>query len=238
MADPAVHLHLHPSVRLGVVGGADLPHLALQPEQRAGHRQRRAPLTGTGLGGQLGDALGGVVVRLGHRGVRLVRPGRADALVLVEDLGRRGQRLLQPVRPDQRRRPPERGRSPVPARGSRSTARSLTSCMISASGNSGARSCGPSGSRVPGCRAGGRGFGQVGGQVVPVGRDLRRDHHGIGLGRAHEGYSLLAKAASKAASGTVMAFSSTDERRGPREHRADGPCRRPPTRWRWARRSR
>ena len=48
-----------------------------------------------------------VVVRLRHGGVRLVRPGRADALVLVVDPRRRVERLLQPVRPEQRRGPPQ-----------------------------------------------------------------------------------------------------------------------------------
>ena len=48
----------------------------------------------------------GVVVRLRHGGVRLVRAGGRDALVLVVDPRRRAERLLQPVRAVQRRRPP------------------------------------------------------------------------------------------------------------------------------------
>ena len=40
-----------------VVGDADHEHLALQPEQPAGERQRRAPLPGAGLGRELAQAL-------------------------------------------------------------------------------------------------------------------------------------------------------------------------------------
>ena len=54
----------------------------------------------------LRDALGRVVVRLRHGGVRLVRAGRRDALVLVVDPGRGAERLLEAVRPEQRRGPP------------------------------------------------------------------------------------------------------------------------------------
>ena len=48
-----------------------------------------------------------VVVRLRDRGVRLVRPGRGDPLVLVVDPRRGVQRLLQPARPVQRGGPPQ-----------------------------------------------------------------------------------------------------------------------------------
>ena len=100
-------LHHHPAVRLLVVRRPHLPDLALQPELRAGERQRGAPLARPGLGGELPDPGLRVVERLRHGGVRLVRPGRRDALVLVVDPGRRAERLLQPVRPVQRRRPPQ-----------------------------------------------------------------------------------------------------------------------------------
>ena len=103
----AERLHHDPAVRLLVVGRADLPHLALEAEQRAGEGQRGAPLAGAGLGGELPDPGLGVVVRLRHGGVRLVRAGGRDALVLVVDPRRRAERLLQPVRPVQRRRPPQ-----------------------------------------------------------------------------------------------------------------------------------
>ena len=45
-----------PPVRLLVVRRPDLPHLALEPEQRARERERRAPLAGAGLGRQLPHA--------------------------------------------------------------------------------------------------------------------------------------------------------------------------------------
>ena len=62
---------------------------------------------GAGLGGQLPDAGPGVVVGLRHRGVRLVRAGGRDALVLVVDAGRGAERLLEPVGPVQRGGPPQ-----------------------------------------------------------------------------------------------------------------------------------
>ena len=94
------------AVRLRVVGRSDLPHLALKVVQRAGEGQRRAPLAGAGLGGELGRALLLVVVRLRHGRVRLVGAGRRDALVLVVDARRGAERLLELVGAVQRRRPP------------------------------------------------------------------------------------------------------------------------------------
>ena len=102
----AERLDHHPAVGLLVEGGADLPHLALEAEQGRGEAQRGAPLAGTGLGGELADAGLRVVVRLRHRGVHLVRPGRADALVLVVDARRRAEGLLELVGTVQRRGPP------------------------------------------------------------------------------------------------------------------------------------
>ena len=46
-------LHHRAAVGLLVVARADHPHLALEPEQLAGERQRRAPLAGAGLGREL-----------------------------------------------------------------------------------------------------------------------------------------------------------------------------------------
>ena len=103
----AERLDHHLAVGLLVVRRPHLPDLALQAELRARERQRRAPLPGTGLGGQPPDARLRVVERLRHRGVRLVRAGRRDAFVLVVDPRRRAERLLQPVRPEQRARPPQ-----------------------------------------------------------------------------------------------------------------------------------
>ena len=121
MADAAVGLHLESAVRLGVEGRANLPHLHLETEQRAGERQRRAPLTRTGLGGELGGALEGVVVGLRHSRVRLVRSDRADALVLVVDPCRCAEHPLEPVCAHQRRRAATCRRSRGPSRGSRCT---------------------------------------------------------------------------------------------------------------------
>jgi hypothetical protein len=49
-----------------------------------------------------------VEVGLRHGGIGLVRTGRRNAFVLVEDLGRRAQHLLQAQRAAQRRRAPQR----------------------------------------------------------------------------------------------------------------------------------
>ena len=69
-------LHHRAAVGLLVVARADHPHLALEPEQLAGERQRRSPLAGAGLGRELLDPGLGVLVRLGDGGVRLVRARR------------------------------------------------------------------------------------------------------------------------------------------------------------------
>ena len=100
-------LHHRAPVRLLVVGGPDHPDLAVDAVLRAGERQRAAPLAGAGLGGEPLGALGRVVVRLRDGGVRLVRPGRGHALVLVVDARGRVQRLLQPARAVQRGGPPQ-----------------------------------------------------------------------------------------------------------------------------------
>ncbi len=78
-------LHQDAAVRLALVGVADLPHLAGLAEDLRGERERRSPLAGPGLGGEPHAALLGVVVRLRHRRVGLVRADGALALVLVVD---------------------------------------------------------------------------------------------------------------------------------------------------------
>ena len=102
----AVGLHQRAAVGLLVVRHAHHEDLDLDAEQRAGEGERRAPLAGAGLGGDLLDAGLLVVERLRHRGVGLVAAGGRDALVLVVDLGRRLQRLFQPARAEQRRGAP------------------------------------------------------------------------------------------------------------------------------------
>src|SRR5919201_3022851 len=94
-------------VRLLLVRDLDHVDLALEPDQPAGERERASPLPGAGLGREAGAAFLLVVVRLRHRGVRLVASGRADSLVLVEDPRARADRLLEAVRTEERRRTPE-----------------------------------------------------------------------------------------------------------------------------------
>jgi len=77
----------------------DAEHLA-----RQGHRG--APLAGTRLGGQAGDADHLVEEGLRHGGVDLVRTGRADAFVFVVDLRRRAEHLLETAGAEHRRRAP------------------------------------------------------------------------------------------------------------------------------------
>ena len=102
-----VDLHHRAAVRLRTVRRGDLPDLAVDPELGAGERQRRAPLAGAGLRRQLPDAVLVVVVGLRHRRVGLVRAGRADPFVLVEDLRRGVEQPLESPRPVQRARPPQ-----------------------------------------------------------------------------------------------------------------------------------
>ena len=80
-------------VRLLVVRHPDHADVDLEAEDPAREGERRAPLTGARLGREALDALLLVVVRLRDGGVRLVRAGRRDALVLVVDARRRLERL-------------------------------------------------------------------------------------------------------------------------------------------------
>jgi hypothetical protein len=77
-----------------------LAHLAVEAEEAAGEGQRAAPLAGAGLGDHVLHPRRGVVPRLRHGGVGLVRPRRAGPLVLVVDLRRRAEQLLQPPGPE------------------------------------------------------------------------------------------------------------------------------------------
>ena len=67
---------------------------------------RRAPLSGAGLGGQVLDALFVVVVGLRHGGVGFVRTRGRHAFVLEKDLRGRSEGLFQPRRAHERRRAP------------------------------------------------------------------------------------------------------------------------------------
>ena len=99
---------LHHAAPVGLLVVAHLDHVddALEVEHLAGHAEGAAPLAGAGLGGEALGAVELVVVRLRDGRVALVRAGRADALVLEEDLGRRVERLLEAGGADQRRGPP------------------------------------------------------------------------------------------------------------------------------------
>ncbi len=89
-----------------VVGRAHHVDDDLDPHQRTGERERRAPLPGAGVGHESPHALLLGVVDLRQRRVELVAARRACALVLEVDLRRRVQLALERVRPVQRRRPP------------------------------------------------------------------------------------------------------------------------------------
>ncbi len=122
-----------------------------------------------------------VVEGLRHRGVRLVRPGRRDRLVLVVDARRRAERLLEPARPARAASAATGAGCRAPRRGCRSVGAPVISWSISAIGNSGARSSGPTGSFVPGMQRRLQRLGQVGQRVEPGGRDLVLGEHEAGV---------------------------------------------------------
>ena len=96
-------LHEHAAVRLAVVRGTHLPHLAPQPERRAGEREGAAPLAGPCFGGDLLDPEFFVVPGLGYRGIGFVAPRGTDAFIFVIDTGRSFKVLLKIDRPLERR---------------------------------------------------------------------------------------------------------------------------------------
>src|SRR5436309_10567941 len=100
-------LHHDAPVRLLLIRHLYHGDLAMQAEQLAGERERRAPLAGAGLGADPRDAFRLVVVRLPHRRVGLVAAGRAHALVLVVDVRGRAERFLQTARAIERRGAPQ-----------------------------------------------------------------------------------------------------------------------------------
>ena len=102
----AERLHEPAPVRLLLVRDPDHEDVDLEPEDPSRERERRPPLAGAGLGRQARHALLLVVVRLGDRGIRLVRAGRRDALVLVVDACRRLERPLEPSSTVEGGRPP------------------------------------------------------------------------------------------------------------------------------------
>ncbi len=103
----AIGLHQRAAIRLLIIGDAHLEHGDVDAEQRAGERQRRAPLPGAGFGRQLLDAGLLVVPGLRHGGVGLVRARGRDAFILVVDLRRGIERLFETARTHQRRGTPQ-----------------------------------------------------------------------------------------------------------------------------------
>ncbi len=89
--------------RLLLVRALHHVHVAPEPEKRARHRKRRAPLPGARLGRHIRDALRLGVVRLRNRAVELVRARGVVPLELVVDVRGRPERLLEEVGADQRR---------------------------------------------------------------------------------------------------------------------------------------
>ena len=101
----AVGAHDLAAEGLLLVGALHHEDLAVEAEERAGHRERGAPLAGARLGRDALEALLLGVVGLGDRRVELVRAGGVVALELVVDVGGRAERLLEEVGAHERRRP-------------------------------------------------------------------------------------------------------------------------------------
>ena len=163
----AVGFHQRAPVGLLVVRHAHHEDLHVEPEQRAGERERAAPLAGAGLGDELLHARLLVVERLRDRRVGLVAARGRDAFVLVVDARRRLQHLLEPARAVQRRRPPlpvdvaHRSGDLDLALGRSPPAGSAPSGTAARDRRDRPASC------VPGCSTGGSGFGRSACEVVP-----------------------------------------------------------------------
>ena len=155
----APELHHAAPVRLLLVAHLDHVDHHVEAEHLAGHGEGAAPLAGAGLGGDAGGALLLVVVGLRYGRVALVRAGRADAFVLVEDLGGRVERLLQARGTDERRRPPD-AVDLTDLVGDLDVALRRDLLRDELGGKIGARSSGPAGCRVPGCSGGAGGSGR------------------------------------------------------------------------------
>ena len=99
----AVGTHDLAAEGLLLIGALHHEHAAVQSQIGAGHAERRAPLTGAGLGGHALQALLLGVVGLGDGGVELVGAGGVVALELVINLRGGLELLLQTVGAHQRR---------------------------------------------------------------------------------------------------------------------------------------
>ena len=126
---------------------------------------------------------------LRHRGVGLVRAGGRDAFVLVVDLA---PACRAPARGGARGSAATAATDGTPrgsAPGSRPRARWTPPAAISAIGNSGARSSGPTGCWVPGCSTGGAGLRQVGRRCCTSGAASCSRRAQNLVERAHRGVS-------------------------------------------------
>ena len=106
LGPPGVHHQL--AIGLLVVADSDHVDLAAEAEPLTGEGERAAPLARAGLGRDPFDPLLGVVIGLGDRGVGLVRARGAAALVLVVDARRSIEHTLELVGAKERGRPPQR----------------------------------------------------------------------------------------------------------------------------------
>src|SRR6516165_8949668 len=99
---------LHQRLAVRLLLEADFDHIDTHVETKHSARKGkcRAPLAGTGLGGEPRDASLFVVKGLGYRGVWFVAAGGAHPFVFVIDFGGGIERSLQPARPIKRRRSP------------------------------------------------------------------------------------------------------------------------------------
>ena len=99
----AVGAHDLAAERLLLIGYLHHVHVAVQPQIRARHGQRRAPLARAGLGGHALQTLILGVVRLRDGGIQLVAAAGVVALKFVINFRRRVQLLFKAVRARQRR---------------------------------------------------------------------------------------------------------------------------------------
>ena len=99
----AVRAHNLAAEGLLLIGTFHHVDLAVEPQVRARHRQRRAPLARARLGRHAGEPLLPGVIRLRDGAVQLVAAGGVVALELVVDLRGRAEFFLKAVRAHQRR---------------------------------------------------------------------------------------------------------------------------------------
>ena len=99
-------VHHQTAIGFLVVADADHEDLEVDSEVLRSEGDRGAPLSGSGFGGQVFDALFVVVVGLRHGGIGLVGSDRRDAFVLEVDLRGGVEGLFEPRGTHQRSRTP------------------------------------------------------------------------------------------------------------------------------------